>query len=255
MDFHWTTRFYLLPCVGEKLPRRTYVHKGHVRQLLEFSVEPGCPQRCAWCGCKNYSSLKCHRCFPGPRFVMDGYVDMCDQCLPYTIKDHKSASDWPGVWIEEPLRHDPIDVYVYRYADDYRVASALREVWHKIPYRHRRRMREYLQDDDCRHEGRHTPVAWRRLRIETLPRWPNWGGDYSGINLARGHVIRLWPTVVKRMSQKSLAALVAHELAHTFQYAHRSGRACEDIEADAREIAERWGFPDKDIFSGWHLPL
>ena len=180
---------------------------------------------------------------------------MCDRCLPYTIQDHTSEAGWPGVWIEQPLRRDPIDVFRYGYTDDQRVANALKQVWDKIPYRHRRRMREYLRDDDRSREDGQTPVAWRQLRIETLPRWPNWGRGAIGLNMAKGHVIRLGAMAAKRMSQKSLAALVAHELAHTYQYARPSDRACEDIEADAQDIAGRWGFPNKDIFSGWHLPL
>jgi hypothetical protein len=259
-----STDFLFLPLAGMRLPRKIYDHCGHIRQLLEFDVTPtNRPQRCAWCGCRNGSEqedlffgskrkirLECHRCFPGPRFVMDGYVTVCDRCLPYTIQDHKSKSEWPGVWIEEPLRRDPIGVFQYGYANDQRVANALEQVWKKVPYRNRRQMREYLQDDDRSREDGENTVAWRRLRIETLPRWPNWGQGVIGLNMARGHVIRLSATAVKRMSQRSLAALVAHELAHTFQRARGSARTGESREAEAQEIAGRWGFPDKDIFSG-----
>ncbi len=254
--------FFSFPWVGGMPPRKLIEHHGHARLLLEFGVEPGDqPIRCAWCGWRNGAEqggfffrsdrkdrLQLHRCFPGPHFVMDGYVAMCDRCLPYTIQDHNWQCAWPGVWIVYPLRCDPIDVFVYGYANDFKVADALKQVWGKIPYRHRQLMRVYLRDDDRAREDGQTPVAWQRLRIETLPAWSNWGRGWLGCNMAKGHVIRLWATAVKRMNQKSLAALLAHELAHTYQRAQGSAKAGKSREAEAQGIAARWGFPNKDIF-------
>jgi hypothetical protein len=258
------------------LPRRRYVKRNRTRFLLEFGPTPFLPYRCAWCGYpdaaeknlfSSFSSdwddgVNVGRIYPGPQFVMDGYVALCDECQ-WVVRDHREPSRGHGIASLRPIRGCPIEILAYGYADDLRVADAVSQVWQRIPHLERRRIRVFLADDvrEADDDGQ-PPVALGRLRIETLPLWPVWGRGLLGSNMACGHVIRVWATAARYMNQPALAALFAHEMAHTYQHATGTIPVSQDafdvaarkkvkgqMEAEAQEIAGRWGFPDTDMGS------
>ena len=186
------------------LPRRRYAEDGRTRHLLEFTVDPTWPPpRCAWCGCPDdlddrrfvgpfEESIHFRRVFPGPRFVTDGYVGVCSNCLKLVVDDHAEPTDWAGVAILNPVRACPIDVPCFGYADDARVAAAVGHVWDTVPERDRVCMIFYLVADGREFVDGQPPVALGRLRIETLPKWPSWDRDALGANMVDGHVLHIW---------------------------------------------------------------
>ena len=179
---------------------------------------------------------------------MDGFVVLCSDCQYSVHRWHsRPKKQWTGVPAIRPIADSPIEVVRYGYADDDRVAGTVADLWRSMPRAHRRRLLEYLRSDDRCERAKYSPVAPGALRIETLPRWPNWGHGVMGLNLERGHIIRLWTTAVQRMSQPALTALVGHELAHTYQDAVGSKLILDyethtvEAEAEANEIASSWG--------------
>ena len=249
------------------LPRRRYTENGQTRLLLEFSPDPAWPhRRCAYCGCRDQSDeflfgtfgepMRCHRVFPGPRFVTDGFVVACPDCWEVVVDDHAEATDWPGIAVLRPVRGCPIEIARFGYADDARVAAAVEHVWNAAPRPDRRRILRYLEADNRGPVDDQPQVAVGRLRVETVPQWYVWGRNVLGENMAQGHVIRLWATAVREMDGAALAALAAHELAHSLQYAtgtmpvEQDAASREQVEADARAIAGLWGFDDAAMH-GW----
>lgn len=246
-------------------PRRRYIQRGRVRYLLEFNCDPNWPNlRCALCGMlnrahfANYNEyMGTYRFYPGRRYIMDGFVALCDGCRKKVV-DHHSAPEtvWVGVPIIRPLNGVAIEVFNYGYADDTRVAGVVANLWRPIPRRHQRRLREYITSDNYRNRKYQSRVALGSLRIEALPRWPNWGNDNTvGVNLRSGHVIRIWAGAAQQMPQPVLTALVGHELAHTYELSQGSSLIPDDVELaleefDADEVAIGWGC-DIDALHAW----
>ena len=268
MTYHLFQRSDVRP---RGLPRRAYPGPRGPRYVLEFHVCAGCARlrrRCAVCGyapvqdavttCSLLADihdlfappdpLSDQRVFPGQMFLMDGYVCVCDDCGRRFIQGHAEPSGWAGVPAIRPIRDDRFEILAYGYTDDRRAADAFVRVWDAIPRSQRGRILAHLDCDGRPHVDGHPPVAAGRLRIETLPGWPNWWKDTLGVNCERGHVIRLWSGAVDRMERPALSALLAHEIAHTLQLASGAPMISIDSKAekwreeDADRIATRWGF-------------
>jgi hypothetical protein len=128
----------------------------------------------------------------------------------------------------------PVQLVVRGCCDDSALAHVIRGTFDKLPEPSRRKITEYVLSD-------HTYVTGQGMRFEALGRWPGMG-SCQGMNLDRGHAIRLRASYVKQASIESLVGTVAHELAHTEQWAEglffESDDECErDVEARLRA----WG--------------
>jgi hypothetical protein len=82
------------------------------------------------------------------------------------------------------------------------------------------------------------------MRFEALGRWPGIG-TCLGMNMDRGHAIRLRASHVKEASSERLVGTVAHELAHTEQWAEGKYLKFKGEDACERDVEKRlraWGF-------------
>jgi hypothetical protein len=117
------------------------------------------------------------------------------------------------------------------------LAQAIRDTFEKVPPLSRQKIIDYVVSDEGYSTG-------RGMRFEALGRWPGMG-NCQGMNLDRGHAIRLRATFVRKAASESLVGTIAHELAHTEQWAEElifeSDDECErDVEARLRA----WGFDE-----------
>ena len=257
---------HTLPALPEslELQGKPYRESGRTRRLFAFGIADEWDDRtCAFCGLseRRYKEeiwasrdyFGSYRVFPGPLHLMDGFIAICDDCARVT-EYHDEPTGWDGVGVLRPVGGSIIEVSRYRYADDSRVAGIFANVWKAIPGPDRHRIDEYIEGDDRSGPHWEAPVARGQLRIETLPAWPCWQQPEAlGLCGASGHVIRIRATAARNMGPLALHSLLAHELAHTYQHAigtkQRSSSAADNEihEADAKEIAARWGYPDAAI--------
>lgn len=168
------------------------------------------------------------------------------------------------------------NLYVTRYngsAD--RFAKAFRSVWKQIPLGPRRGMLRHWRTDEMRflsgfiHPSRVVrlnetiPQQWLiSPSIEILPPWWIEDGRDDDMNPLRGvmgaacrkgHSLKFHDAIVDALPDNLLADLIAHELAHVWQESigleKRFGFEPEpgDLEQDADEIMEHWGFSAEAI--------
>lgn len=223
------------------------------RTLLEYEPVPDCYKRCAACGITGarlwdtcVELIGTYRVFPGPRFTMDGYVALCPDCKKFVLPEHRRPSDgYPGAEVVRPITGVPVELLAHGCADDVGVAHSVADVWRQIPRRDRKSIQTYLLDDPRRGCD---VVSPRMLRIETLWDWPSRGRAW-GMCYPDGRQIRLHARAVQSLQVTELRSLIAHELAHTFQWAtgaefiaHQT--RSEDLanEREADQITTRWGF-------------
>jgi hypothetical protein len=104
-----------------------------------------------------------------------------------------------------------------------------------VPEHSRERILEYAYTDNLCDR----PLG---LRFEALARWRG-RGNASGQNLMGGHAIRILASHVKQASEDDIAHTIAHELAHTEQYAEgKSFDSAEEWELDVEARLLAWGF-------------
>jgi hypothetical protein len=171
----------------------------------------------------------------------------------------------------------------YGHGNDMQFAVRFRDTWKKLPLWVRRRLlRHWREDQDqartivgifdttrCQH-----PIGWPPRnpaeyiispRIELLSGWIGPRGDdivdaprhppkEVGHTFARGHLLRFHAPQVDRMPVGVAECLIAHELAHAYQFANG---IAEDLgpyetnsyewEADAEDTLTNWGFEDRII--------
>lgn len=254
----------LLPSPRKQL-LRTYDYFGTQRELLEFHVENAWWDRhCAWCDMSHGAhkrefghEMLCYRMFPGPRFVVDGFVALCDDCKDTVCQDHTAlTTDWLGLPTISPVWGAPIKVVRYGYADDKRLAEACANAWHDLPDDDRDWMLAYLAHDDREQRSLFgAPVAVRSLRIEALPRWSNWNHRAAKTWYCEGHVIRVLADDVRRMSGQALKSAIMYGLTGTLQYAHGdigpNGTMADGLfpEIEGLIIAKRWNCDLDGLFN------
>jgi len=130
----------------------------------------------------------------------------------------------------------PIQLVVRGRCDDAALAQAIRDTFDRIPAPSRRKIVEYV----CSHDG--VSTTGKGMRFEALGRWPGMG-NYDGMNMDWGHVIRLRASYVRRADTEDLAQTIAHELAHTEQKAEDVYFDLDDeCERDVEERLKSWGF-------------
>ena len=85
-------------------------------------------------------------------------------------------------------------------------------------------------------------ITGKGMRFEALGRWPRMG-TCAAMNMDRGHAIRFRASYVNKASSESLVGVVAHELAHTEQYAEEKYFESDDeCERDVEARLRAWGF-------------
>lgn len=131
----------------------------------------------------------------------------------------------------------PIQLVVRGTCDDSGLADAIRDTFEKVLPPSRQKIIDYVLSD-------HAYTTGKGMRFEALGRWPGMG-NCQGMNMDRGHAIRLRASYVKRASIESLVGTVAHELAHTEQWADGLVFESEDeCERDVEARLRAWGFKE-----------
>jgi hypothetical protein len=148
---------------------------------------------------------------------------------------------WRPPPMVQPIPRVPLFVLTRGFCDERRLRRCIRATWARIRGNASQAMVQHWMKGPTREDEDFSEGA---LRIEALPDWPDvdWPG-YYGFTFNDGHAIRLDSAAVKAMPEDIVTTLVAHELAHVFQYARR----LEPIEEQAIDIMERWGFRDEEI--------
>lgn len=165
----------------------------------------------------------------------------------------------------------------YGHGNDRQFAVRFRDTWKKLPlFARRRLLLHWREDQDLARTvvgiydiSKFQPQSGRQLiispRIELLSGWLGPRGDNIvdaprhppkevGHTFAQGHLLRFHAPHVDRMPVSVTECLIAHELAHAYQFA--IGIA-EDFgpyetnsyewEADAEDTLTNWGFEDRII--------
>lgn len=234
--------------------RLCYRERHGLRELLEYEPKyRRVKQRCANCGYKQTVSgeegIDGYRMYPGEKYRMDGIVSLCKICKAQVLAGHQERhSCFGGAPISRPVMGMPIHVLNHGDGGDYQVSRAVETVWKNIPRNDRKKIKDYIVDDQRKDSDYCGSVVGRGvLSVEVLWDWPSRKRGVLGTCAADGHFIRLRSREVKGDFECALG-LFAHELAHTFQYATDSVLLREyakrkvECEADAERIARRWGF-------------
>lgn len=169
--------------------------------------------------------------------------------------------------------HPRQNIYVvpYGFGDDERLARMILQTWKRIPLGPRRRILNHWRCPDelemfvnvpkPKHKPKPNdpfPFTLIRPRIELLSGWIGGLGDdirtesehrgELGAVFAHGHMLRFHAPMVDRIPDNLVCDLIAHELAHVWQYSiglqERFGYEPDngEVEEDADEIMGVWGF-------------
>jgi len=142
-------------------------------------------------------------------------------------------------------------VYLRAYASGgARFAHLFRETWDRLPLNARRAILKLWKSNDVRSTG--------VLLSPDIEYASDWSGKEPGdVGYVRcgGHIIRFASRRVEKMPDDVVQDLIAHELAHVYQWA--SGEDMHvldsfDIEYFADEIMDYWGF-DPESIDRWGL--
>lgn len=145
------------------------------------------------------------------------------------------------------LPHHPIYVTVCA-GDGTRFVRLFREVWARTPLAVRRRMLAHWRSGSI--DGKLVPLSTPRCEIYAS------GGDWLGRVALGGRLIKFAADGIERLPDAAVRDLIAHELAHVAQWSYgwmdqwyewaRDAADHDDmvyqIEEEADEIADRWGF-------------
>lgn len=126
-----------------------------------------------------------------------------------------------------------------------RFARLFRETWVRIPlYARRYILKHWKSDDVLRFAVRYSPS------IELADTWDGKKPGDAGWAHRGGHSLRFARRRVEKMPDEVVCDLIAHELAHVFQWAIGEDLNSLDafnIEIIADEIMESWGFDAESI--------
>lgn len=119
-----------------------------------------------------------------------------------------------------------------------------RETWQRIPLGDRRLMRKHWR----------TPIDGVVMadspEIYVEGWWPERDPGDLGRCGQRGHALSFWTPVIRMWPDENIRELIAHELAHVVQNADsdkplvstHEHRIFDDVESDADNIMDMWGF-------------
>lgn len=171
------------------------------------------------------------------RYPIGGIVGICTSCGYRGTKKRDILAKWrqTAPRFVQIIPGTAVRLIARGCCDDVRLSQVIRDTFDKVPDTSRRKIMEYVM----------TPgfsITGKGMRFEALGRWPRMGTCLA-MNMDCGHAIRLRASYVKDASIECLVGTIAHELAHTEQYAEEkhfeSNDECErDVEARLRT----WGF-------------
>jgi hypothetical protein len=176
----------------------------------------------------------------GPNPV-GGLVGVCSSCGWRQVE--KAEGEIVAKWRQtappfiQIIPGVPIQLVVRERCDDTALAQAIRDTLGKVPLPSRQKIIDYVLSDE-------TYTTGKGMRFEALGRWPGMR-TCQGMNMDRGHAIRLRASYVKQASVESLIGTIAHELAHTEQWAEgRFFESDDECERDVEARLRTWGFED-----------
>jgi hypothetical protein len=150
------------------------------------------------------------------------------------------------------------DVYLFAPTnsrdDGDRFAGFFRETWGRLPMWARRRFLKHWRTDPFPPPLLYSPV------IELLPGWSGrkagrgLRGDAANVS-CRGHLLRFWTRCVAAFPDDLVRDLIAHELAHVYQWSIGDDlETMDNFEAEslADQLVEDWGF-SADAMDEWML--
>ncbi len=177
---------------------------------------------------------------PAGRYPVGGLVGVCSSCgWSGRVRKREILATWrktapPFIQVVPGV---PVQLVARGCCDDSALAQLIRDTFEKVPPPSRQKIIDYVMSDEGYATG-------KGMRFEALGRWPGMRAC-QGMNLDRGHAIRLRASYVKRASIESLVSTVAHELAHSEQWADGLFFEYEDeCERDVEARLRAWGFDD-----------
>ena len=116
-----------------------------------------------------------------------------------------------------------------------RLATLFHDVWHKLPEIDRKRMIEYWNGREQQGILADPVVAVTNKMVDNKA---------LGATNMFGFMLRFWKTFVDKGFEAKVQDVIAHELAHVFDYA-TNGKDSDASEEFADDTMRRWGFnPD-----------
>jgi hypothetical protein len=124
-----------------------------------------------------------------------------------------------------------------------RFARIFRESWGRIPGGPRRSVLKHWRADP-------SPLPAIKPEIALVPDWPGRQQGVMAMAKCRGHILLFRLSDVKRFPDELVAALIAHELAHVYQWSigHDVGSLdALESEGEADWLMGSWGFSPRAI--------
>lgn len=217
------------------------------RTHIEFAATTDEVNKCALCD--RRLTAKCRKMGSRTVFLRDeddpeaasigGLVGVCQWCWLHK-NVYRELQEWSA---SAPLLTSLIPgrpIYLVDRAPScyWVLGDLIQGTLERIPETARNTILDYAMTNDYR------SVSKRGLRFETLPSWPGASPNAAGVNMDRGHVIRIRTSVLKRESDEMLMQTIAHELAHTAQWAEDAldATSMNECELDAEPRVRAWGF-------------
>jgi hypothetical protein len=188
---------------------------------IDFALSTNEIKVCVVCGCQPRESQSGHNSrwcthvevTPAGRHPISGLVGVC-----WCVQEEPTKKRITAIWRHNApefiqiFKGVPIHLVARGYCDDKALADAIRHAFDKVPLPSRNNIMAYLLSSPP------NSTTGKGMRLEALGRWPGMG-QCNGMNMDRGHAIRFRASYVKRATGESLLESIAHELAHTEQYA------------------------------------
>jgi len=222
-----------------------FLGEGSAMSHIDFALYSAEVKICVLCG-KAPTQSSCHgflwndrsvEVTPAGRYPVGGLVGICSSCGRRGAKKREILAKWrqTAPRLIQIIPGMPVRLVARGYCDDARLIQVIRDTFEKIPEKSRRKILEYVVSGGY-------SVTGKGMRFEALGRWPRMG-TCQGMNMDRGHAIRLRASYVNNAPIESLVGTIAHELAHTEQHAEDIYfEFADDCERDVEARLREWGF-------------
>jgi predicted Zn-dependent protease with MMP-like domain len=224
-----------------------------ITQHLDFALLDQEVKICAICKQARSNEVGTEKVTPGGIHSVGGYIAFCPDCWGHdhywldgddrtNAKREQLIAQWrptapPCIQV---IKGKPVQLIVRGKCDDQKLADVIESTFGKVPDESRKKIMDYLLS---LHSFTVTGVG---MRFEALGRWPGMGATV-GMNMDRGHAIRLRASYVNECMRHEdiddLIHTIAHELAHTEQMADdKSFETDDECERDVESRLLDWGF-------------
>lgn len=230
-----------------------YTDAGHI-DFASFADEVKCCARCrqVFSTSRGTSKMWCIVLVtPRGPFAIGGLIGVCIDCLSNLEPRYNEKAiirmvkaNWRRTAPKfiQLIPRRPIQLVVRGHYDDAALARLIREtIFQVLPAASRRKIIEYVCDTN------QSTATGKGMRFEALRRWPG-KGVCAGMNMDQGHAIRLHAPTLRKLTRESISEVIAHELAHTEQYAEKLPFINQNArELDVEERLQRWGVKQRDF--------